>query len=94
MIKKLTNRINPRINRVLKQLADIPKKAHVKFKALTPRKTGNARRKTDFNGVTDTISGNYNYANRLNQGSSKQAKDGMTDPTIDFIREKKRKTAR
>jgi|TARA_B110000908_G_C10172120_1_gene411391 hypothetical protein len=93
MIKKLTNNISPRLNRTQKLLDAIPKKAHMKFKTVTPIKTGNAKRKTDFNG-TDTISGNYNYANRLNEGHSKQARNGMTAPTIDFIRDEVRKVAR
>jgi hypothetical protein len=93
MIKKLTNNINPRINRTQKLLDAIPKKAHMKFKTVTPIKSGNAKRNTDFNG-TDTISGNYNYANRLNKGWSKQARNGMTEPTIDFIRNEVRKIVR
>lgn len=50
------------------------------FKPVTPIDTGNARRSTSVQG--DTIHANYAYATRLNNGYSKQARDGMVTPTI------------
>ena len=85
MLRRVTNNINPRLNRLQKELVKVPKQAHAQFKKVTPIKTGNAKRKTGFNG-TDTIDADYPYANRLNAGYSKQARDGMTKPTVDYIR--------
>lgn len=93
MLRKLTNNISPRLKKLQKEFDKIPKQAHGEFKKITPIKTGNARRKTNYNG-TDTIAADYNYANRLNEGYSKQAKDGMTKPTIDYIRGLVRKILR
>jgi hypothetical protein len=77
----------------LKQLErEFPKvksKAADKFKELTPIDKGNARRSTKLRG--NEIQANYDYANRLNTGWSKQAPNGMTDATIDYIRQLIRK---
>jgi hypothetical protein len=50
----------------------------------TPRDTGNARRNTKLTG--DRILAQYPYAQRLDQGSSKQAPDGMSNPTTEYIK--------
>jgi hypothetical protein len=56
------------------------KKAGAYFKRITPKDTGNARNKTKTKGTT--IEANYGYAGRLDEGWSRQAPDGMSDPTI------------
>ena len=53
------------------------------FHAITPIRTGNARNKTSLSG--NSIRANYPYAGRLDEGYSKQAPSGMTDPTIAYI---------
>ena len=58
--------------------------AHPVYKKLTPKRSGNARNKTKKG--KDGINLNYPYAKRLEDGYSRQAPSGMTDPTIDFIR--------
>lgn len=50
------------------------------FVRSTPIRTGNARRNTRLQG--DTISAAYNYASKLDGGSSIQAPSGMTIPTV------------
>lgn len=66
------------------QLAQVPQKvadeAHRYFVAKTPIRTGNARRNTRLNNTT--ITADYPYAQRLDEGYSKQAPDGMVDPTL------------
>jgi len=81
-----TSRIEPRINRMRDQLSGIPKEAYDYFKGITPRRTGNARRKTYLQG--QTIKADYPYAQRLDKGWSKQAPEGMSQPTIEFIRDR------
>lgn len=80
-----TNNIDRRLKQLERELKAIPRKAHGFFKNKTPIKTGNARRKTNFRSP-GTISAEYNYANRLNEGWSRQATEGMTKPTIEEIR--------
>lgn len=46
---------------------------------------GNARRSTVLRG--NSIEANYPYAKRLEEGWSSQAPDGMTEPTIEDIRD-------
>lgn len=55
------------------------------FRKITPFKTGNAKRNTFLN--KDTIEANYPYARRLDEGSSAQARDGMTKPTETYVQE-------
>jgi hypothetical protein len=61
----------------------LPKEAYDYFVDSTPIRTGNARRNTRLRG--STIDANYNYAERLDEGSSRQAPKGMTDPTEKFL---------
>ena len=49
------------------------------FVAQTPIDTGNARNNTTLNG--NTINANYPYAERLDQGYSKQSPMGMSHPS-------------
>jgi hypothetical protein len=76
------------IQKVEQFVKEIPSQAHTKFVSETPIDTGNARRSTDLRG--NEIQGNYPYATRLNEGYSTQARDGMTEPTVEFIREQLR----
>lgn len=62
---------------------DIAVDAYDYFKEKTPQRSGNARNKTRLS--RDSIIANYPYAQRLDEGWSKQAPDGMVDPTIDHI---------
>jgi hypothetical protein len=50
----------------------------------TPIDTGNARAKTTK--TATEIQASYPYAKRLDQGYSKQSRDGMTKPTVTAIR--------
>ena len=50
----------------------------------TPKLSGNARRNTKLSG--DRILAQYPYAQRLDQGYSKQAPDGMSTPTTEYIK--------
>lgn len=64
-----------------KQIPDrIVKQAYQFFVDKTPIRSGNARRKTKLN--DKTIEANYPYAQRLDEGYSKQAPKGMVDPTL------------
>lgn len=74
-----------------KMLDELPSDASKVFVEETPVRTGNARRKTDLRKTE--ITADYSYANSLNKGHSRQAPQGMTDPTVDFMRDKVRKVS-
>ena len=71
----------------LNRLSNIPDQLVVEagqyFRDITPIKSGNARANTYTTG--DTIRAAYNYASRLDEGSSRQAPNGMSEPTVAFI---------
>lgn len=79
------NTLSPRIREINKQLDKLPRQAWDFFYKATPIKTGNARRNTRLVG-NKTIVAKYPYAQRLDEGYSKQAPDGMVKPTLAFIR--------
>lgn len=58
--------------------------AYTNFKKITPRDTGNAQSKTVLNG--NLIEAKYPYAQRLDNGWSKQAPRGMVKPTLEYLR--------
>jgi hypothetical protein len=61
----------------------LPKETYDYFVDSTPIRTGNARRSTSLRG--NTIDANYAYAERLDEGYSRQAPKGMTGPTEKFL---------
>lgn len=74
------------IKKIKRQLAKVPQEAHKEFVALTPVRSGNARRRTYLQG--DTIKTNYPYAQRLDEGWSKQAPKGMVRPWEIWLRKR------
>jgi hypothetical protein len=62
---------------------ELPRKAFLFFKDITPKRTGNARRKTRLQ--NKTIKAGYPYATKLDKGSSKKAPDGMSKPTTEYL---------
>ena len=76
-------------DKLMRELAKVPsesvKQAGGYFKGITPKRTGNARNKTVTNERKSRIEANYPYAGRLDEGYSKQAPKGMSDPTIDYL---------
>jgi hypothetical protein len=83
---EVRDKITPPINNKKKQLNLVPNDAYVFFKAHTPIRTGNARRKTILK--KDTIVAAYPYAQRLDDGYSNQAPDGMSKPTEAYIKKR------
>jgi hypothetical protein len=68
----------------------LPVRALDYFKAQTPVDTGRARRSTKLENK-DTIHADYPYAQRLDEGHSKQAPQGMTKPTEKWVRDQFKK---
>lgn len=83
----MAGEINKRIQKLSSDLdsKNLAAKAYTFFKNITPYDTRNAQRNTVLNG--DEIQANYPYAQRLDNGWSKQnGGKGMTKPTEKFIR--------
>lgn len=69
----------------LKRVSDVKDtvmpQAYQYFRAITPKRSGNAKNRTRLNNNKD-IEAAYNYASYLDEGSSRQAPKGMTEPTV------------
>jgi len=81
--KLLKNTMTKSLKDLEKRISDIPKEAYDYFVSITPKDKGNARRSTQLKG--STIHANYPYAQKLDEGASKQAPKGMSEPTGKFI---------
>lgn len=79
----IKDNITSSLQRINKQISNLPKEAFTQFVKDTPIRSGNARRKTKLSG--NKIIAGYNYAQKLDEGFSKQAPEGMTKPTEQFI---------
>lgn len=74
-----------RLAQVERFAQELPSRAHAQFVQETPIRSGNARSKTDLRG--NEIQANYGYSVRLEKESwSRQAPNGMSEPTIEWIR--------
>lgn len=74
---------NKQIRALTKIISDLPELAHEEFVKNTPIRSGNARNRTELRG--NSIVANYPYSQRLEDGWSKQAPDGMIKPTEEWI---------
>lgn len=82
------NTIPAATRRIQRQLNRLPDEAYDVFRKETPIRTGNARSKTKLRG--DTIDANYPYAQRLDDGYSRQSPRGMIQPTLQYLRKRVR----
>lgn len=82
-IKVNTAGFEKQVDKIDTAMKDVSRQAHNFFVSITPIQKGNARRRTRL--VNGNIEANYAYAERLDEGYSKQAPDGMTEPTIKHI---------
>lgn len=84
-----SSNLNRRLRRINEFARTLPRDMHEVFVRTTPIDTGNARSKTDLRG--NEIQANYPYAVRLEKESwSRQAPNGMSEPTIDWVRQQLR----
>jgi hypothetical protein len=79
-VPKIKDNITPGVENIIKVLQQtLPQVAADTFKANTPIRTGNARRKTRKQGMN--VRAGYPYATELEKGRSRQAPEGMAKPT-------------
>jgi hypothetical protein len=83
----MAGEIKFRLDQIKKDLNDkkLAQTGFTFFVQTTPRKTGNAQNSTDL--VGNTIYADYKYAQRLDNGWSKQAPRGMTEPTMKHVQQ-------
>lgn len=81
----MSGEIGKRLDQLNKLFTDetLAKEGHRYFRGITPIRSGNARRNTIRN--NNEVQANYPYARRLDEGYSRQARDGMTQPTIEHM---------
>ena len=77
---KEVERLLDKLDTVAEEVIDL---AYPILKNNTPVRQGNARNRTKQQGLT--IKSDYPYADKLNNGWSKQAPKGFTEPTIKFM---------
>lgn len=80
------NRLTPSIGKITARFDDLPKDAYEYWKRITPKDTGNAKRRTRLQGRK--IKANYQYAVPLDNGWSNQAPKGMSAPTDIYIKKR------
>jgi hypothetical protein len=82
----MAGEIKFRLDQIKKDLTgqNLAREAHRVFVKETPIRTGNARKRTRLQ--NQTIAADYPYAQRLDNGYSDQAPEGMTKPTIEHMR--------
>jgi hypothetical protein len=83
-VKLRKNKLKSSIGKMQKQMPKLPQLAFKFWRKITPKDTGNAKRKTVLRG--NTINARYPYAERLDNGWSKQAPKGMYIPTLEYLK--------
>lgn len=78
------NTIEAGLSKLEKGIKGLPDAAYDEFVRNTPVRSGNARRRTSLQ--NDTIRANYPYAQRLDEGWSRQSPRGMVEPTVEFMK--------
>lgn len=83
-VKQVSNTMTKSLQRMQRDLEQLPGKAYDYWVSITPIRSGRARRSTRLR--DNTIQAQYPYATPLDAGSSRQAPQGMSKPTDQFIR--------
>lgn len=84
--RRVQSQIAKDITKLKGRLDDFPDQALEKFQELTPIDTGNARKKTTLKNNKQIVA-DYPYAQRLNEGWSRQAPQGMVRPFLKWLRQ-------
>jgi len=85
-ITQTSNQVTPDLDRIQRQLAQYPAEAAQEFRALTPVRSGNARKHTNLR--NQHIIADYPYVKPLDEGHSRQAPQGMVKPFDAWVRKK------
>lgn len=91
-VRMVKNAVGPSLGRIVAKLDRLPKEGYEYWKKITPKDTGNAKRRTRLTG--HKIRADYDYAVPLDEGHSKQAPRGMWKPTKEYLDKKVRRIMR
>lgn len=91
-VRRTKDTMTASLKKVVQQIEDIPEEAYDYLVSITPKQSGNARRKTRLR--DNEIQLRYPYAERLDNGWSKQAPKGMSEPTLRHLQKNKKKLVR
>lgn len=91
-VRKTKDTMTRSLKKVESQLEAIAEEAFDYLVSITPKDRGNARRKTRLR--DQTIEMRYPYAERLDNGYSDQAPNGMSTPTLKYLQKNKKKLVR
>jgi hypothetical protein len=83
MTVTIRDNITKSLHKIEKSIESVPDAAYAYWRSITPVRTGTARRRTVLK--NNTIEARYAYAAVLDSGSSRQAPDGMSKPTTDYL---------
>lgn len=83
MSVKITDNITASLKQNIKRIETVPEAAFEFWRKITPVRSGNARRRTRLK--DNTIEARYPYAAVLDAGASRQAPEGMSEPTVEFL---------
>lgn len=89
-VTKTQDAITPSLARIQRELETVGPGAYKIWQENTPVRSGNARSKTRLRGAGQTktyIDANYDYAVPLDQGRSRKSPQGMSKPTLAWIRQ-------
>ena len=92
MTVRVKDNMSASLTKIVKSIEGVPEQAYAYWRSITPKRSGNARRQTRLQG--NQIQARYAYAQRLDEGASKQAPRGMSEPTTDFLDREYRKRIR
>lgn len=81
---KFIDNITPVLQKAQQEINNLPQEALKVFVENTPIDKGRARRATKLRSKKQILA-DYPYAQRLNEGYSKQSPEGMLKPTEDFL---------
>lgn len=81
---QFSNNLSPMLKKQAQEINKIPDEAYKVFVQETPIRSGNARRNTKLKNKKNIIA-DYAYAQRLDEGWSKQSPEGMIKPTEEYI---------
>jgi len=91
-VRMTRNKMGSSLGRIVAKLDTLPKEGYQEWKRITPRDTGNAKRRTRLTG--HKIRADYDYAVPLDEGHSKQAPRGMWQPTKEYLDRRVRRIMR
>lgn len=91
-VKITRDTVTLKLKALIDDIEDMPAEAHRVWLKNTPKRTGNARKRTKLKG--NTINANYGYAQPLDEGWSKQSPEGMFKPTVEHLKKWLKKKVR